>query len=408
MAILVEANERGRLRLMGRLAGVLLFGSGLVTLATLPEPAPEATNRAALVLITAVAMILGFAVWVAPWERWSRRASLWLMPVALGLIAAGNYYGANADQRSYGVFFVIAFVWLGVTHDNWIPTLMAPIAIVAYIIPIIELGEGVPTALSSASLTIPVCVLTGEALAWGTAHLARTEAALREERENAARLRALDELRMTFMTAVSHELRTPITICRGHLEVMGRHPAQEELEETIDIVVDELTRMGRIVDDITTLVRVEDPAFLRPETVPLDRFVHDVAAKAGALLNGRLRLGPLPPETTTITVDPQRLTQALINLLHNAAVHAPRSSSVDLRVRPTRNGWVFEVEDHGPGIPLGAEEDLFRPFRRGSTAVPGTGLGLAIVRGVAEAHGGRAGVRNRPGSGATFWVEVPA
>ncbi len=408
MAILAEANERGRLRLLGRLAGVLLFGSGLVTLATLPEPAPEATNRPALVLITAVAMILGFAVWVAPWERWSRRASLWLVPVALGLIAAGNYYGANADPRSYGVFFVIAFVWLGVTHDNWMPTLMAPVAFAAYIIPILALGEGVAIALSSASLTIPVCVLTGEALAWGTAHLARTEAALREERENATRLRAQDELRTTFMTAVSHELRTPITISRGHLEVMGRQPSHEELEETLDIVLDELARMGRIVDDITTLVRVEDPAFLRPEKVPLDRFVHDVAAKAGTLLDGRLRLGPLPADSTTITVDPQRLTQALINLLHNAAVHAPRSSAVDLRVRPTRGGWLFEVEDHGVGVPPGSEEDLFRPFRRGSTAVPGTGLGLAIVRGIAEAHGGWAGVWNRPGFGATFWLEVPA
>ena len=407
MATLAEANERGRLKLLGRLAGVLLFGSGLVTLATVPEPAPEATNRPALVLITAVAMGVGIFVWLAPWDRWNRRATLWLMPIAFALIGAGNYYGANADPRSYGVFFVIAFVWLGVTHDNWIPTLMAPIAFVAYIIPILRLGEPVGLALSSASLTIPICVLTGEALAWGTAHLARTEAELHEERENAARLRALDELRTTFMTAVSHELRTPITICRGHLEVMGRNPEPTELHETLDIVVDELTRMGRIVDDITTLVRVEDPAFLRPQTVALDRFVQDVAAKAVPLLNGRLRLGPLPSEST-ITIDPQRLTQALINLLHNAAVHTPASSPVDLRVRATRGGWLFEVEDRGQGIPPGSEEDLFRPFRRGSTAVPGTGLGLAIVRGVAEAHGGWAGVWNRPGFGATFWVEIPA
>jgi signal transduction histidine kinase len=407
MAILAEANERSRLRLLGRLAGVLLFGSGLVSLATVPEPAPDATNRPALVVITAVAMAIGILVWIAPWDRWNRRASLWLMPVAFGLIGAGNYYSADADPRAYGVFFVIAFVWLGVTHDNWIPTLMAPIAFGAYIIPILRLGEGLGAALSSASLTIPICVLTGEALAWGTAHLARTEAALREERENATRLRAMAEIRTTFMSAVSHELRTPITICRGHLEVMGRRPAPEELEETLDVVVDELTRMGRIVDDITTLVRVEDPAFLRPETIALDRFVHDVAVKAVPLLDGRLRLGPLPAEST-ITIDPQRLTQALINLLQNAAVHTPAAAPVDLRVRATARGWLFEVEDRGTGVPPGSEEDLFRPFRRGSTAAPGTGLGLAIVRGIAEAHGGAAGVWNRPGFGATFWMEIPA
>ena len=108
------------------------------------------------------------------------------------------------------------------------------------------------------------------------------------------------------------------------------------------------------------------------------------------------------------TWDCERLTQALINLLHNAAVHTPESSPVDLRVRASRGGWLFEVEDRGPGVPPGSEEDLIRPFRRGSTAVPGTGLGLAIVRGVAEAHGGWAGVWNRPGFGATFWMEIPA
>lgn len=71
-------------------------------------------------------------------------------------------------------------------------------------------------------------------------------------------------------------------------------------------------------------------------------------------------------------------------------------------------GWRIEVADGGGGIPAGQEERLFRPFNRGRTGSPGSGLGLAIVRGVAEAHGGTAGVDNRPGVGATFWIEVPA
>ena len=105
--------------------------------------------------------------------------------------------------------------------------------------------------------------------------------------------------------------------------------------------------------------------------------------------------------------DPQRLSQALINLLQNAALHAPGAEPVELRVVGRPGEWRFEVADRGGGIPPGEEERLFRPFNRASRA-PGSGLGLAIVRGIAEAHGGRAGVDNRPGEGATFWITVPA
>jgi signal transduction histidine kinase len=80
---------------------------------------------------------------------------------------------------------------------------------------------------------------------------------------------------------------------------------------------------------------------------------------------------------------------------------------VELRLARRPGAWRIEVADSGGGIPAGEEERLFRPFNRGRTRSPGSGLGLAIVRGIAEAHGGSAGVDNRPGDGATFWIEVP-
>ena len=106
--------------------------------------------------------------------------------------------------------------------------------------------------------------------------------------------------------------------------------------------------------------------------------------------------------------DRQRIKQALINLLQNAALHARGDGPVELRAVGRRGAWRMEVADHGGGIPPGEEERLFRPFNRGRSTSPGSGLGLAIVRGIAEAHRGTAGVNNRPGDGATFWIEVPA
>jgi signal transduction histidine kinase len=210
-----------------------------------------------------------------------------------------------------------------------------------------------------------------------------------------------------FMSEASHELKTPITICRGYLDVLRPDAPPRELSEAIYVLIDELSRMGRIVDDVTLLVRSDDPTFLLIEEVALERFLDEVAAKAAPLLDGRLRVTPRRSHAL-VRMDSQRLTQALINLIQNAAVHGPTDTPVDLRALEQPGAWRFEITDHGPGLPEGDEDSVFRPFHRLDATRPGSGLGLAIVRGIAEAHGGRAGVANRPGQGATFWIEVPA
>ncbi|HEV8652849.1 MAG TPA: HAMP domain-containing sensor histidine kinase [Actinomycetes bacterium] len=220
------------------------------------------------------------------------------------------------------------------------------------------------------------------------------------------RLEAAFQRERRFISEASHELRTPLTICRGHLEVLGTDAPPQEVAETHRRVIGELAHMGRIVQDMATLAKAEHPEFLRPEQVPLDSFVDELAANAAPLLDGHLRVEPVPPGMV-LQADPQRLTQALLNLLRNAALHAAGGSPVELRLVGEPDGVRFEVEDRGGGLPAGEEEGVFQPFRRLNTAVPGTGLGLAIVRGIAEAHGGSAGARNRPGYGVTFWLFVP-
>lgn len=210
-----------------------------------------------------------------------------------------------------------------------------------------------------------------------------------------------------FIREASHELRTPITICRGHLEVLGADPDPEDVREAIAVVVDELGRMGRIVEDMTTLSRVGDPGFLRVEPILVDELLGEVTRAAEPLLDGRLTTRHAPDDAV-VRGDRQRIKQALINLLQNAALHAGGDGPVELRAVSRRGAWRMEVADHGGGIPPGEEERLFRPFNRGRSTSPGSGLGLAIVRGIAEAHRGTAGVNNRPGDGATFWIEVPA
>jgi len=207
-----------------------------------------------------------------------------------------------------------------------------------------------------------------------------------------------------FLKEVSHELRTPITICRGHLEVMGPQPSQREVEETVALVLDELRRMGRIVEDLTTLTRLEQSEGLRLAPLRLDAFLTQLGAKATPLLDGRLEVENAP--SITIEADHERLTQALMNLLQNAAHHGNGTGRVTLRARAGTTTCRFEVADENGGLRPEVEQDVFLPFVRAHATSAGLGLGLAIVRAIATAHGGAAGVDNRPGEGATFWVEL--
>jgi signal transduction histidine kinase len=383
---------------------MFFVGSGLLGLVTLPLPAPG-SNRAATASVCVAALMAGAAVWVAPWGRWPRRAGLVIILPAFALIALANAYGGS-DWHAYGVFFVVAFVWIGLAQSRGTSVAVAPLAAVAYIVPLLLLPGSSGPALSSAALTIPVCVLVGEGIAWGMVRLERIERALHRERCRSGRLRELDQMKDAFLSAASHELRTPITICRGHLDVMDEGADAQEARAVKKLIVDELARMGRLVDDLTTLARADDRVMLNVESLPLDGFVDSVAVLAEPVLGSRLLVDP-EPVGAPLRADPQRLTQALLNLLQNAARHARGNGPVRLRVHAEPSAWRFEVADDGGGLPPGQERLVFEPFRTGSSPTGRTGLGLSIVRSIARAHGGESGVMNRPGRGATFWIRIP-
>src|SRR5436190_3474366 len=206
-----------------------------------------------------------------------------------------------------------------------------PLAAAAYILPLFFLPESIGAGLASAAVTIPVCVLVGEGIAWGVGRLEQIELALARERARTERLRELDELKDKFLSTVSHELRTPITICRGHLEVLDDGAGEHEVRAVREMLIDELGLMGRLVEDLTTLAWGDDRALLRFESLPLDGFMSSITAKAEAILGERVRVRPAI-QGATLRADPQRLTQALVNLLQNVADHAKGDGPVRFAV----------------------------------------------------------------------------
>jgi signal transduction histidine kinase len=209
-----------------------------------------------------------------------------------------------------------------------------------------------------------------------------------------------------FLDDAGHELRTPITIIRGHLELLEEAP--EHRRETLDLVMDELERMARIVNDLVILAKHQQPDFLDLRGVDLGRLTKEVYAKATALAPRRWRLENVGQGQ--IVADPQRLTQAMIQLADNAVKHTAEGDALSLGSSLAGEEARFWVRDTGPGIPREEQERIFQRFarRRGVSSLEGAGLGLAIVRAIAEAHGGRVELQSRAGAGATFTVAIPA
>ncbi|MGW0839254.1 ATP-binding protein [Streptomyces sp. NPDC002787] len=205
-----------------------------------------------------------------------------------------------------------------------------------------------------------------------------------------------------FVDDAGHELRTPITIVRGHLELMGDDPA--EREETIRLVTDELDRMSRIVEDLLLLAKAERPDFVTPEPVQLAELTADVYVKARTLGERDWQLAEVADLEAEL--DPQRITQAMVQLAQNAVQHTTAGQTIRIGSRADGSSIELYVVDSGPGVQPQDAEVIFERFRRGTARRgargSGAGLGLSIVRAIAEAHGGRVRLHDTEGGGATF------
>ncbi|WP_370328361.1 ATP-binding protein [Euzebya sp.] len=210
-----------------------------------------------------------------------------------------------------------------------------------------------------------------------------------------------------FLDDTGHELRTPLTIIRGHLEVTAATP--EEWPAVRELVLDEVARMQRIVEDLVLLAKAARPDFLRLGAVDVATLTREVQAKSRALA-GDVRWLDGPVADVEAVADRQRLTQAAVQLAQNAATHCPAGTAVTIGSDADDDEVRLWVADDGPGIPAADQERIFDRFDRGGARrsdVDGSGLGLAIVRAVAVAHGGRVDLDSRPGEGSRFTIALP-
>lgn len=215
-----------------------------------------------------------------------------------------------------------------------------------------------------------------------------------------------------FLADASHELRTPVTVIRTSAETLLRAGTLRptECRSTLQLLVREADRMGRLVADLLALARADTGQSLDRRRLALDTLVLEVYEQGLTLADGvDVTVGEF--EQVEIEGDPDRLKQLALNLMDNAIRYAQAGGTVTIDLVHEGSEAILRVHDNGPGISAEHLPHIFDRFYRVDTmrsrSGGGTGLGLAICRWVAEAHGGRITVESIVGVGSTFRVSLP-
>ncbi|MEX1335851.1 MAG: ATP-binding protein [Candidatus Limnocylindrales bacterium] len=287
-----------------------------------------------------------------------------------------------------------------------------------------DLAADALRSVESTTVTATILLLAA-LLVVGLAAVAMTVAAVRvlreqrrlyaAQRESAVALGQALRTRTDFIADASHELRTPLTVLRGNAEVgLAAGPSDCGHEPVLREIVAESARMTRLVEDLLFLARYDAGSVpLDARAVDVEPWLADVAARAEVLARERGAVLDVDIDAHgSIDIDAERLQQAVLVLIDNAAKFSPGDEHVELRAVASGGAVEIEVADRGPGIAEDVRPFIFERFYRADRTrgrrSGGAGLGLSIARAIVDAHGGRIDARPRPGGGTSMRIHLPS
>jgi signal transduction histidine kinase len=241
----------------------------------------------------------------------------------------------------------------------------------------------------------------------------RLEQGRQDLREQNDELRESERMKTELISIVSHELRTPLASVLGFTSLLLKRDFEPDTRRHYLGIVDaQARRLAALLEDLLDVQRIEHEGVdLATERVDLATLL-DQQAQLYAAQSPSHRLEVAVEERPlTVRGDPGRLAQVVGNLLSNAIKYSPEGGTVALAAKRSGDGIRVIVRDEGLGIPADQQSRIFTKFFRGdagATGITGTGLGLAVSREIVEAHGGQIGFDSDPGTGSTFWLELPS
>jgi PAS domain S-box-containing protein len=218
----------------------------------------------------------------------------------------------------------------------------------------------------------------------------------------------LERAQQDFVAMASHDLASPVTVLRARAQLLQRRQTYDEA--SVDAILEQTTRMERLIADLRELVQAEGGELaMRRDPVDLVDLAQAAVERARTLTAAHLVCLEAPEAPVVVIGDRDRLGQVLDNLLGNAVKYSPPGGVIVVRVEENNREARVIVADEGPGIPADVLPHLFERFFRGQHAAGDTGLGLGlyIARMLVEAHGGRIWATSKSGVGSTFTVVLP-
>jgi two-component system phosphate regulon sensor histidine kinase PhoR len=229
------------------------------------------------------------------------------------------------------------------------------------------------------------------------------------------RIKQLESVRKDFVANVSHELRTPLTLIKGYVETLidGAKDDPAVATRFLQTIHKHTNRLTFLIEDLLTLSQLESgQIILHPQPTSLRSVVERVLdeLQSPAALKG-ISLQNLIPPNLELSIDADRLEQAVYNLVDNGIKYGKSGGQIIIAAESLPDGVRISFQDDGPGIPPDAQERIFERFfrvdRARSREQGGTGLGLAIVKHIIQSHGGKVWVESRLGEGSTFFFTLP-
>ncbi len=227
-------------------------------------------------------------------------------------------------------------------------------------------------------------------------------------------LKQLQQTKNDVIALVSHELRTPLTVIQGMSELLTEHEVEAEpRRKMLETINHETKRLARMINQYLDITRLESGSE-KIEFVPVDiesfvsqrlLLIEPLASRSSIKLEGRF-----PTGQTTILADPERLSQAVTNILANAIKYSPPKTTITVETKVIGHELQIIVTDEGRGISPEHVPHIFEKFYRvgqGNNEVPGTGLGLAFAREIAELHSGSISMESELGKGSVFTIHLP-
>lgn len=221
-----------------------------------------------------------------------------------------------------------------------------------------------------------------------------------------------EEFRRDFVANVSHELRTPLTVIKGFLELSEAWQLTEQQRKHLQLMYEQVERMGTLVNDLLTLSRLErDSAPAAREPINLIKLLTESAIDGRFISQGNHSIILEHLDNATVLGDPVEMKSAIINLVSNAVRYTPQGGQITISSHRSEGGLAISVKDNGIGIAQEAiprvTERFYRVDKSRSRETGGTGLGLAIVKHVLFRHQSHLKITSELGKGSNFQIVIP-